>query len=291
MLRRLVMGAVLLATSAPPLAAQAGAGGPKPAASPGGPLPGRIVDVEAGTWYFHAPDTIPAGLTTFRLKIVDEDEHRLWIVRLDPGKTKKDYLAAEKAGRPLPWAHHLGGPGDPGAKRTSNATMVLVPGHYLMVCFVRDRVGIEHLQKGMVKEFTVSRSTAPAAAEPAADLVVNMVDFDFKLSTTGPLKRGRYTVRVENTGKYWHEWNVLKLQPGKTLKDALAWTETRSGAASGPSPVEPFGGLASFPPGQHLVTTVGFTPGRYIFYCILTEGTADKRPHYNHGMLVEVEVR
>ncbi|MDQ3519960.1 MAG: hypothetical protein M3466_16360, partial [Gemmatimonadota bacterium] len=31
------------------------------------PLPVRVVDVRAGEFYFQAPDTIPAGLTTFRL--------------------------------------------------------------------------------------------------------------------------------------------------------------------------------------------------------------------------------
>jgi hypothetical protein len=30
-------------------------------------LPGRVVDVKAGEFFFQAPDTIRAGLTTFRL--------------------------------------------------------------------------------------------------------------------------------------------------------------------------------------------------------------------------------
>ncbi len=52
------------------LLAAAGASHEEPASAPVeiDSLPGRVVDVKAGEFYFRAPDTVPAGLTTFRLE-------------------------------------------------------------------------------------------------------------------------------------------------------------------------------------------------------------------------------
>ena len=40
-------------------------------------LPGRVVDVQAGEFFFRAPDTIPAGVTTLRLGQIGMMAHRL----------------------------------------------------------------------------------------------------------------------------------------------------------------------------------------------------------------------
>src|SRR5688572_32102169 len=97
------------------------------------PLPGRVVEVRAGEFFFQSPDTIPAGLTTFRLlnigmmaerhragirgrALVAEGTdathgaHMLWVVKLDEGKTVADiYEAARRGDRLTPWATQLGG--------------------------------------------------------------------------------------------------------------------------------------------------------------------------------------
>src|SRR5688572_22096034 len=78
-------------------------------------LPGRVVAVEAGEFFFRAPDTIPAGLVTFELRQVgmiarrvraggasldsmtfdrgDQTRgfHMLWILRLDDDRTVVDF--------------------------------------------------------------------------------------------------------------------------------------------------------------------------------------------------------
>src|SRR5688572_14835649 len=97
------------------------------------PLPGHIVDVTATEFFFEAPDTIPSGLTTFRLTqagmaaeralagktgrelVADQGDntrglHMLWIVRLDEGKTVADLSAAAHANVAAPWARVMGGP-------------------------------------------------------------------------------------------------------------------------------------------------------------------------------------
>lgn len=124
------------------------------------PLPGKVVDVAAGEFYFQAPDTIPAGLTTFRLRQmglirrrvlaggVAQDSgaaehgdgtrgfHMLWVVRLDSGRTAADLYRAEQAGEAGTEGRILGGPGFAPPPRTTNATLTLAPGNYVLVCFV-----------------------------------------------------------------------------------------------------------------------------------------------------------
>ena len=112
-----------LLLSARPLHAQTQAA--RPDQQPSG-LPGNVVDVTAQEFYFEAPDTIPAGITTFRLHqrglvhrrhlaggaardsgaATPEDDtrgfHMLWIVRLDSGKTPADLYAAARGGAATP---------------------------------------------------------------------------------------------------------------------------------------------------------------------------------------------
>src|SRR5688500_9320730 len=125
----------------------------QPARRPVDALPGRVVDVAAGEYFLRAPDSIPAGLVTFRLSQVgdrltnpakveaenlapatpDNDPtrafHMLWVARLEPGRTLSEWYAAHVKGEPTPWAVELGGPAAAEPPRTSHATMVLEPGN------------------------------------------------------------------------------------------------------------------------------------------------------------------
>src|SRR3954466_1767726 len=99
-------------------------------------LPGHVVDVTAGDFFLHAPDTIASGLTTLRVHVV-QGEHIAVLVRLDSAHTATDLLRARREGHPRPpWVHFIGAPGFPPPKGTANATMVLAPGHYLLMCDV-----------------------------------------------------------------------------------------------------------------------------------------------------------
>jgi len=274
---------LLLGVSA--LSAQPG-GSPRAAlASPA--LPGHVVEVSAGEFFFQAPDSIPAGLTTFRLRQIGLVHHRvavggaardslasdrgdqtrgfhmMWLVRLDSGKTVADFYRAKEAGERTPWARHLGGPGFAMPPGTSNATLVLEPGNYVVSCFVgsarEDRTRF-HLLNGMLRALTVLPNPAPVAAMPAPDVVIRVSESG-ALQYSAPIVAGRRVLRIENAGPRSYEFSVRRVVRGRTTAEALAW---RPGdIATRPPPFEPRGGLADVPSGGSLITTMDFEPGDY----------------------------
>jgi hypothetical protein len=246
-------------------------------------LPGRVVDVNAGEFFFQAPLSIPAGLTTFRLHQVgiigerlragghgqsgqslvrhEGDNtygfHQLWIVRLEDGKTYTDLMEAFRARAPRPWAKNLGGPGLSFPPRTTNATLDLEPGRYALACPVgsaREDQTRSHILKGMVRPFTVVPAAGPKANAPRPDLVIRMMK-DGTADLSAPIKAGRQIINVENTTTELHEVSFWRVPEGHVatddrlpLRDAgdfIAW-----------------GGLSTAP-GTSLMMTIEFEPGTY----------------------------
>ena len=71
-------------------------------AAPAGAPAINVVAVTAGDYFYQMPDTLPAGLTTFRLINQGTELHHIQAVRLDDGKTLHDLMAHMAAG---PGAH------------------------------------------------------------------------------------------------------------------------------------------------------------------------------------------
>jgi hypothetical protein len=231
-------------------------------------LPGRVVDVEAGDFYFRAPDSIPAGLTTLRLRATGG--HALWIVRLPRGKSPNDWLAATRTHDLAPWAETWAGPAFPGAAGTANATYHFTAGRYLLVCLVRDAKDQVHSQMGMVHLVVVvpARDSAPRLRNP--DMTVTLSDYSFALSQ--PLRPGGQLVRLVNPTTHFHEFRLTRVLAGHTGAEALRWNP----ASGVPRPDEDYGGVSSLPPGTSLLTTLDLPPGEYLLVCV---------PQLKHGML------
>lgn len=255
------------------------------------PIPGaRVVPVRAVEYAFaDMPASIPAGLTTFRLTNVGKELHHIWIVRLDEGRTAKDFLAAAEEvakGAPVPkWVVDLGGPnaGVPGMPM--DGTVDLQPGRYLLLCHIPSPSdGVPHLAKGMMKEFTV---TGPATKQPKpkADVTMHLSDYAFTLSE--PLAAGTRTIEFVNDAAQPHEALIARLAPGKTARDLAAWIE---GGQKGEPPAMPMGGATGLASGASMYFTAAFEPGRYALLCFVPDAK-DGKPHVAHGMLREIEVR
>jgi hypothetical protein len=255
--------------------AATGAGGYDPAT--------HTATVTATEFAFAGPDTIQAGWTTFHLVNDGTMFHHLDIARVDSGKTMADVEAALKSKGPPPkWLVDVGGPNAPDPKAQANATLNLQPGSYLMLCYVDMPDGVPHMAKGMVRPFTVVASAVPST-EPTADVTIALADYSF--TTTGAMKAGHHTIKVQNTGPQEHEVELIRLAPGKTLKDVGAWMAKMDG----PPPASGIGGIAGMAVGGTNYFDVDLTAGTYAFLCFVPDAK-DGKPHLDHGMMKDFKV-
>ena len=247
--------------------------------------PVNVVSVTSGDFYFQMPDTLSAGLTSFRLVNEGQELHHIQAVRLEDGRTLRDFtehLAAENA---FPeWAVEVGGPnaGVPGAE--TEATFALEPGTYAIVCMIPSPDGTPHIMKGMMKQVAVVAGDAAATELPPADVTIVLDDYSFEV--TPALTAGRRVIRVENRAAQPHEVLLARLEPGKTPMDLVQWTEK----PEGPPPAAVVGGTTAFRKGIVNQATVDLVPGEYALICFIPDAT-DGKPHFVHGMMTQVTVR
>ena len=282
----------IVASLAQILIASAGAAQQRYAsASPASAPAANVVIVVAHDFAFDMAASIPAGLTTFELRNRGTQGHHLEIMRIDSGKTASDAVAAlMKVGQGLrpAWLHAVGGPNAAAPGGNSNATLVLGPGSYLAFCEIPGPTPTRHYKKGMVKPFTATSPGRPGQL-PAADILMNLVDYDFVLSH--PLTRGHHVIAVSNAGTQRHMVLFKRFASdypaGTTAKDLTAWALDPQGR---PAPGANEGGVTEISPGGSVVMSRDFPPGRYLLICFSAD-EKDGKPHFMHGMQKEITIQ
>jgi len=243
----------------------------------------RVVRVSAEDFKFDAPDVIPAGLTEFRFLNKGPAFHHMQVLRLSDGKTVDDLRAAlANPGPPPAWIKEVGGPNAPSPGVESNATMMLTPGNYALICFI-DLGGPPHFMKGMLKGLKVEPAKTAVAPTPKADVTMTLVDYNFKLSS--PVRAGNRTLRVYNAGQQPHEIELVRLNPGVTAGEFMKWFDKMQG----PPPGKALGGIAGLAVGMSEYFTEDFTPGNYALICFIYDAK-DRKPHFAHGMIQQITV-
>lgn len=247
------------------------------------PAKARVVTVTGEDFKFDAPDVIPAGLTEFRFVNKGPSLHHMALLKLTGGKTIDDLRAVlANPGPPPAWVKEMGGPNAPDAGLEANATMMLEPGNYALICFV-DIGGPPHFAKGMVRPLLVVPAKANTP-KPKADVTASLVDYSFKLSA--PIRAGTRTIRVVNVARQHHEVELVQLNPGVTLGQFMKWMDKMEG----PPPGKALGGVAGLEPGMSQYFTANFTPGNYALICFLPDAK-DGKPHFVHGMAQQITVK
>lgn len=263
------------------------------AASSRGQSPRRanVVTVVATDFAFGMPDVVPAGLTIFELQNHGRETHHMSVARLDSGRTMADGVAAMiKSGRNVrpPWMHAVGGPNAAMPGGNTNATLVLAPGSYFAYCEIPGPDPTRHYMKGMAKAFSV---TAPSQGGvlPRADIVMELVDFDFVLSH--PLTHGPHVVAVTNSAKQAHMVAIrrfpLDYPRGHAAEELTAWAHDPKGVMA---PGIAVGGVTEIASGDTVIVRQNFEPGMYLLICFSTN-EADGQPHFRHGMQKELIVK
>jgi uncharacterized cupredoxin-like copper-binding protein len=130
--------------------------------------------------------------------------------------------------------------------------------------------------------FTVDAATAgdkPAA--PSADTEVTLKDFSFAMPST--LKAGDHTLKVTNKGPQPHEMTLVKLAPGKTMQDAMAYS------GEGEPPFTDAGGMGALAPNTSAWVKLHLDPGTYIAVCFVPDPASGKA-HAEMGMMNQFTV-
>jgi hypothetical protein len=247
----------------------------------------RTVFVTASDFSFSAPDSVPAGVTTFQLVNRGPELHHMQLIRLEQGKTFADFGEAMKnPGPPPAWVTFVGGPnaGIPDGRAVVNVTATLTPGNYVLLCMIPSPDGTPHYRKNMVKPMVVTgRGSVTQAGAPKADYVMTLYDYNFDFDKQ--LQAGRKTILIKNTAKQFHEALLVKLPPGTPATAFLEWLQ---GGQKGPPPVMPKGGIVALTAGQENLVTLDLEPGEYALYCFLP--APDGKEHVAHGMFKQFTV-
>lgn len=257
----------------------------------------NVVDIVARGLTFDAPDSIPAGWTTFRLVNQSDMVHFALIQRLPGGvgiaEQQRDVApvfqqgydllisgrtdaAMAKFGELPEWfgdVDFVGGPGLVSAGGSTAVTMNLESGTYLIECYVKTN-GIFHSYNpapgayGMVRELTVTAERAAAAApEPTAEIAISRAG---GMRVPASLEAGEHVIAVRFEDQVAHEnfvghdVHIARLASAADSARVVQWMDwTQREGLSTPAPVEFVGGLNEMPAGATGYIHVTLEPGSY----------------------------
>lgn len=202
-----------------------------------------------------------AGWLTLRLVNTGKETHMLAVAPTPAGYTTSGFVDSLVHLRIAPnttWWSGVGvvSPGD-----TAAISAFFPAGEYAVSCFVKSGDGALHVAKGMVGSFDVIAARDTGVA-PNVDGVVTLTRSHIGVHAA-PLTSGVRTLRVVSSNPHPQDFQLLKLLPGRSVRDALTWFTHRTTRAPA---AEAVGGVSSVYSGQHASVTVRFTPGVYLLF-------------------------
>lgn len=244
------------------------------------------IKVNAADYSYIAPLNIRSGWTRVILTNTGAEPHHVQFLRLNDGVKAEQFEEALKQGEgpALALTQQIGGVGAVHPGGTASAVLNLTAGEYVILCLIPSPSdGLAHHAKGMIRRMTVNDADGHGM-EPAADLAVNLKDFTFDMPAS--LAAGPLTLKVTNEGPEPHEFNILKLDEGKTAADVMSFL----GGAGGPPPFTPVGGVNGIDQGGIEYAELDLAPGNYVAICNIPSPKAEGHPHFTLGMIKEFTV-
>jgi hypothetical protein len=119
--------------------------------------PSATLELGLADFAFQSENRWPAGDQMIKVTNIGNQEHIAFISRLDPGRTLREWIAAEGD---APWSHSLGGVSRLGPGQSVLLPRTLAPGRYILTClFIDPKSGRPHVELGMLREITVGTGT------------------------------------------------------------------------------------------------------------------------------------
>lgn len=252
------------------------------------------IHVLAEDYSLQAPDKIPSGWITIDFENGGEESHILFLTRIPEEITYDEYVAGvfppfdqmwqdlknenvdqeqamENLGAELPewfWsAESMGGIGITPAGNSSEVTLNLKPGTYVMECYMKTEEGEFHGMEGMVRELTVT-DTPSEKAPPTADIEITLSNFEMTID--GDISPGTHTVSVyvkEHPEEgFGHNVHVARLEPDTDIDNLVRWMNFMEiDGLRPPNPTDFAGGIQIIPEGGTGYFNIDLEPGRYLF--------------------------
>lgn len=245
---------------------------------------------------FDAPEEIKSGWNTFRYENGTGHPHFFVIEKLPEGKTVEDSkrevvpifqegMDLIGAGYPeealavfysLPswyWEVVLqGGPGLVSPGMSTESTVYMTPGNYVIECYVKTGNGVFHSSLGMIAGIHVSEETSQTR-EPQSTLDIN-ISSTSGIQIKSDIRPGQHVVSVHFEDQVVHEHflghdlHLVKLSPDadiNALNAWMNWSDPNQFKTPAPGGVEFLGGMQELPAGNTGYFTTVLKPGSYAF--------------------------
>ena len=255
-----------------------------------------VVEVVSTGMNFDVVSEIPSGWTTFSYVNNSEDPHFFVLEKMPDTVGLEDYkrdiippfiaaanhlnagnvdLAMQEFARIPPWFEYVtvgGGVGLTSAKSTSESTIFMEPGTYVMECYVRMPNGMAHALVGMTAELRVTEELNEAE-EPSSDFSIK-ISSESGISCGDSLQAGSHTFQVnfEDQMKYehmlGHDVNLVKRLDNASVDALNMWVNAANfGSFRTPAPKGWvfLGGVEDSPAGSRGYFTADLEPGEYLF--------------------------
>ena len=233
---------------------------------------------------FDVPDKVDAGAAEITLDNQAEEGTDAQLLRVEGDYTEDqvigELLKAVKGEPVADWLIAAGGPDLTAPGDSTTVTEDLSAGTYYVV-------GTEGQPATPLSSFEVSGDGG--ADLPEADATVDAQEYTF--TSDGDLPSGESKLLLDNKGATWHHFLVAKLADGKTIDDAKKFL-TSEGDAGGPPPFEGENPIESsvLDAGESQLVDANLSPGKYVFFCFLSDKQTGGPPHVVKGMVSEIDV-
>jgi hypothetical protein len=180
----------------------------------------------------------------------------------------------------------MGGPNVAAPGNSSEVILNLPAGQYATYSAVPGKDGKRDFQKGMLSSFAVTGSaTTTQSVTPTATAQITMKSFSYS-GIPAKVAAGAVTWQVTNAGTEPYEFYVVKLAPGKTARDIIAFYAH----PSGPPPFVSIGGMSSISPGLSGWVKFNLATGNYVAFSQVFDKATGKS-QFLLGMLTPFTVQ
>jgi len=161
----------------------------------------------------------------------------------------------------------MGGTGIISGGLTTQTTIKLIPGNYVMECYIKASNGQFHSTLGMINPLTVTKE-ATTMLPPKANFEITLLNSDMKMS--GNVKSGKNIIAV-NFKEHpelglGNDIHLIKVDENTDLKKVSQWMDwMKVGGLQPPASAVFLGGAQEMPVGYTSYFTCDLTPGNYAF--------------------------